>query len=304
MSPSGGRPTDDDYWDLFAEDDEDSQRASGVRRHLEAGHVRRAEVRDGAYADSEYADSEYADSEYPDSDNAAVDHARAAAGSTRGGRLYRSVNAPSEPGTEPALRPEDVAHLRTVEAAQRPMVYVSDFDDHRPADDDSADGRRSGRAARREQRRTRKGRDEDVVRADRSRFGLRPLTGYLLVIGLTLATAIAERLLEGPTWTSGLWLTGLALLVSSVYVACTIGAGDFLVAVFAPPLAALVVALTVGQVGAPSAGGFISTHALAAFNTLGASALGGGTSWNWAWILGTTLVSSIIVTIRALVGRR
>ena len=308
MSPDGRRPTDEDYDDLFADEpiDEfddlgDPQRASGVRRHLEAGHVRRAAmIKDSsASLDDEIIGF--------GSDDESRDRTRhpSADGHGHGGRLYRSVNAPSGPDTEPALGREDVSRLRTIHVTERPMVYVSDFEDHRRDEEDEPvvgrRGRRDGARAGRERR------EEVAIDAwdmDRARPGLRPLTGYLLVIGLTLITAVAERLLEGPGWSSGLWLTGVALLVSSVYVACTVGRGDFLVAVCAPPIAALVVALTVGQIGAVSAGGFLATHALALFNALGASALGGGTSWNWAWILGTTLLTSIIVVIRALVGRR
>ena len=311
MSPDGRRPTDDDYHDLFADEldedlaypEDDPDRVSGVRRHLEAGNVRRAQVIEASVEDLD-ADEEMQDwdDRHGESDRGMHEPRQS------GGRLYRSVNAPSGPNTEPALRREDVSRLRTVQVDERPMVYVSDFDEGpRGDDDDESVGRRGRREGRRAGRERTERRAEVEMAAwgdERPRPGLRPVTGYLLVIGLTLATAIAERLLEGPAWSSGLWFTGVALLVSSVYVACTVGRGDFLVAVFAPPIAALVVALTVGQIGAVSAGGFITTHALALFNALGASALGGGTSWNWAWILGTTLLTSIIVVIRALVGRR
>jgi hypothetical protein len=132
-------------------------------------------------------------------------------------------------------------------------------------------------------------------RRGRRRRGAQPghrargITGgavYLIVIGVTLLVAFANVLIAGGAIG---WLTGLALVISSVYAALTVRREDDTVAIIVPPVAFLVAALTAGQLFIGSAEGSLLNRAVIAFFTL---------ADNWIWIIGATAAALVIVLVR------
>lgn len=132
-------------------------------------------------------------------------------------------------------------------------------------------------------------------RRGRRRRGAQPghrargITGgavYLIVIGVTLLVAFANVLIAGGAVG---WLTGLALVISSVYAALTVRREDDTVAIIVPPVAFLVAALTAGQLFIGSAEGSLLNRAVIAFFTL---------ADNWIWIIGATAAALVIVLVR------
>jgi hypothetical protein len=107
---------------------------------------------------------------------------------------------------------------------------------------------------------------------------------YVGVIGLTTLIAFGEVLIFGgqPDW-----ITGVALVAVSIAAALGVRRKDDFTAVFAPPLAFLVVAVTAGQLN--GVGSTLTSRAIAAFFVLG---------YNWMWIVGATLAALVIVVLR------
>jgi hypothetical protein len=107
---------------------------------------------------------------------------------------------------------------------------------------------------------------------------------YVGVIGLTTLIAFGEVLIFGgqPDW-----ITGVALVAVSIAAALGVRRRDDFTAVFAPPLAFLVVAVTAGQLN--GVGSTLTSRAIAAFFVLG---------YNWMWIVGATLAALVIVVLR------
>jgi hypothetical protein len=135
----------------------------------------------------------------------------------------------------------------------------------------------------------------DKARRGRRRRAAQPghrargITGgavYLIVIGVTTLVAFANVLIsDGKVG----WLTGLALVISSVYAALTVRREDDAVAIIVPPVAFLVAALTAGQLFIGSAEGSLLNRAVVAFFTL---------ADNWIWIIGATAAALVIVLVR------
>ena len=111
-------------------------------------------------------------------------------------------------------------------------------------------------------------------------------SGVVVIVGAaTLVAGFIEALLRHQLG----WLTGIALLVSSVYCALMVRKPDAFAAVFVPPLAFLVTALTAGMLTLDSSGGLLSRVGFGLFRNLATNA---------PWILGTTLVCLAIVLVR------
>ena len=111
-------------------------------------------------------------------------------------------------------------------------------------------------------------------------------SGVVVIVGAaTLTAGFIEALLRHQLG----WLTGIALLVSSVYCALMVRKPDAFAAVFVPPLAFLVTALTAGMLTLDSSGGLLSRVGFGLFRNLATNA---------PWILGTTLVCLAIVLVR------
>ena len=117
--------------------------------------------------------------------------------------------------------------------------------------------------------------------------GIRATGVWLVVIGVTVVFAFADALAVGRTGLG--WLTGAALLISSIYAAIVVRRDDYLIAVIAPPIAFFIATITAGQLTLPASGDLLLREALMIVTTLGNNA---------AWIFGSTLVALAIVLIR------
>jgi hypothetical protein len=117
------------------------------------------------------------------------------------------------------------------------------------------------------------------------------LTGlgvYAVTIGVTVILAFGETMFFGGEL--GL-ITGIGLVVVSIVAAFVVRTRDGLHAIFAPPIAFLVAALTAGQMGVTATD--TSSRAVVVFFLLGN---------NWPWIIGATAASLVIVALRRRVG--
>ena len=111
-------------------------------------------------------------------------------------------------------------------------------------------------------------------------------SGVVVVVGaVTVLVAFVEALLRHEIG----WLTGLALLASSVYAALVVRRADIWAAVVVPPLAFLAAALTAGQLTLDRSGSLLIREGFSLFRTLATNA---------PWILGTTAVCLVIVLVR------
>ena len=109
--------------------------------------------------------------------------------------------------------------------------------------------------------------------------------------GVTVVVAWAEAIALGR----GIdWITGVALLISSVYAAIAVRRDDALIAVIAPPIAFFLATMTAGQVRLPDVGTFFVRESLMIVTTLGDNA---------PWIFGATAAALVIVLIRRWMGR-
>lgn len=107
----------------------------------------------------------------------------------------------------------------------------------------------------------------------------------IVVGGAALVFGLVDALVFGP----GLgWLTGIALLIASVLAALRVRLDTAPSAIFAPPLAFFVAAITVGQIGQSVASGALS-RAVVVFFLL---------AENWLWIIGATVAALVIVVVR------
>ena len=132
-------------------------------------------------------------------------------------------------------------------------------------------------------------RSEDSERSDiRSSGSLTALGVYAVTIGVTVILAFGETLFFGGE--PGL-ITGIGLVAVSILAAFVVRTRDGLHAIFAPPIAFLVAALTAGQVGVTATD--TANRAVVVFFLLGN---------NWPWIIGATAAALVIVALRRRVG--
>lgn len=111
-------------------------------------------------------------------------------------------------------------------------------------------------------------------------------SGVVVVVILgTVLVAFADALINSSL---GL-LTGIALLVSSVYCAALVRPADIWAAVIIPPLAFLAAALTAGQLTLDGVGPLLVREGYMLLKTL---------AQNAPWIVGTTLICFVIVIVR------
>jgi hypothetical protein len=112
---------------------------------------------------------------------------------------------------------------------------------------------------------------------------------YSGVVVVDMAATVVAAFLEAILRHDIGWITGVALLVSSVYSALVVRRADIWAAVVVPPLAFLVAALTAGQLTLGKSGGFVIRQGVGLFQTL---------ALNAPWVLGTTLICLVIVLVR------
>jgi hypothetical protein len=111
-------------------------------------------------------------------------------------------------------------------------------------------------------------------------------SGVAVVVVLgTVLVAFADAVINNSL---GI-LTGIALLVTSVYCALLVRPADIWAAVIMPPLGFLAAALTAGQLTLDSAGSLVVREGYMLLKTLAQGA---------PWIIGTTAVCLVIVLVR------
>lgn len=217
------------------------------------------------------------------------------------GRLFRSRGAPEREDIIVAVGSMQARRLRTLARADEPVVAaepqvpevalapilpVAASGEPAPALQVMATVAAANRVT------TAKSRSKRPRQSDqRERTGSGSLTGlgvYAVTIGVTLILAFGETLLFGGE--PGI-ITGIGLLVVSIFAAFTVRTYDGIHAIFAPAIAFLIVSLTAGQVGITATG--ITGRAVVVFFLLGA---------NWIWILGSTASALVIVALRRRVG--
>ncbi|TAK68637.1 MAG: hypothetical protein EPO13_11105 [Actinomycetota bacterium] len=175
------------------------------------------------------------------------------------GRLYRSAGAagPATTGTIPALTPEMLAaRAAAATAASPPPAAVQS----RPQSAGPAAVRPAG-------------------------AGLNARGVAVVVTGVTLLLGLADAIIG--TGRLG-WVTGVGLVLSSVYAAFAVRLNDLWTAVFTPPLAYLVTVLIAGQLTLGE-GTLLTREAIMIVSTL---------SFNAPWILAATLAALVIVLVR------
>jgi hypothetical protein len=140
----------------------------------------------------------------------------------------------------------------------------------------------ASRPTRDDQRRERRSsRPEDQRRGSGS---LTALGVYAVTTGVTVILAFGETLFFGGE--PGI-ITGIGLLIVSIFAAFAVRTSDGVHAIFAPPIAFLVASLTAGQLDVTSAG--MTSRAVVVFFLLGN---------NWVWIVGSTAAALVIVALR------
>lgn len=117
------------------------------------------------------------------------------------------------------------------------------------------------------------------------------ITGFTFIVGL-----IDGFFHRGGAEASALtWITGLALVVSTIVAAIRVRPSARWYPVLVPPLAFLIVALTAGQFGLSTTGSLIIREGLMVFTTLGRNAL---------WIILAVIIALVIVLLKPRLSRR
>ena len=227
----------------------------------------------------------------------------------KGGRLFRSRGAPERDDTITAIGSMQARRLRTLArtdespapAAQPPVVAqtsqqpaaranpvlpIASSGEPAPALQVMATSDALLDAPARPSRVSRRERQD--ARERPSSGSLTALGVYAVTIGVTVILAFGETLFFGGE--PGV-ITGIGLLVVSVFAAFAVRTNDGIHAIFAPPIAFLVACLTAGQVGITATG--LTGRAVVVFFLLGG---------NWIWIVGSTAAALVIVALRRRVG--
>lgn len=187
---------------------------------------------------------------------------------TATGRLFRSLKADGDAATEaiPALALDQAVGLRTVTLGD-PIVEAPPIEEPVVVPEPTP--------------------PPPTTRGAHAAPGIRALGVWLVVIGVTVVVAFGDALVVGR---NGLgWVTGIALLLASIYGAIVVRREDYVVAVIAPPIAFFLATLTAGQLTLLPSGSFLLRESLMIVTTLGNNA---------AWIFGSTLAALAIVLLR------
>lgn len=192
------------------------------------------------------------------------------------------------PSSAPAPAPLPVAASGEPAPALEVMANPPAYATARPESAQPRPGRppRRDRTSRRDNER-----GGGNVRDERTSTGSGTLTGlgvYAVTIGVTVILAFGETLFFGGE--PGV-ITGIGLLVVSVFAAFAVRTRDAVNAIFAPPIAFFIAAITAGQFDLNA--NDLSGRAVALFFLLGAS---------WVWIVGSTVAALVIVALRRRLG--
>ena len=208
-------------------------------------------------------------------------------------RRLRTMARGDEPSVSPSSQPADADEVivEEVAALSAPVFPTASSGEPAPALQVMAGAAlaEAGAAPERTARSRREERRDERRESQRASSG--SLTGlgvYAVTIGVTLILAFGETLVFGGE--PGV-ITGIGLLVVSIFAAFAVRTYDGIHAIFAPSIAFFVVTLTAGQVGINATG--LTSRAVVVFFLLGG---------NWIWIVGSTAAALVIVALRRRVG--
>jgi len=213
------------------------------------------------------------------------------------GRLFRSRGAPEIPDAVTAVGAMQARRLRTMARADEPLpppepieAYVAEpvsasvrpiSASGEPAPALSVMARPPAATSTQARESLAEGRGE---RGQSNSGSLTGLGVYAVTTGVTVILAFGETLFFSGK--PGI-ITGIGLVIVSVFAAFAVRTRDAINAIFAPPIAFFVAAMTAGQVGVNANG--LSGRAVEVFFLLGD---------NWVWIIGATVASLVIVALR------
>lgn len=233
----------------------------------------------------------------------------------KAGRLFRSRGAPDREDAVTAIGSMQARRLRTMSRGEEsvalsapsddlvveealappaPMLPIASSGEPAPALQvmagaaivDQGQSPSQGARPRSEDRREQRERRQEQQRG--SSGSLTGLGVYAVTIGVTVILAFGETLFFGDEPGA---ITGIGLLVVSIFAAFAVRTNDGIHAIFAPPIAFFVASLTAGQVGINEAS--VTGRAVVVFFLLGG---------NWIWIVGSTAAALVIVALRRRVG--
>lgn len=180
------------------------------------------------------------------------------------GRLFRTYRASASTNALIALKPEQAKRLRTMNIDEEGIESVQ-IDLTEVVEEPVAVAPK-------------------VPRVKRSRApGLRPGAVYVIDIALTLLVAFLEVLLRGQIG----WMTGVALVIASVYTASVVRMSDWVVVILAPPIAFFLATVTVGQLNVSDTG--LINRVAQVFFMLGT---------NWFWVVGAIALAFVTTLVR------
>ena len=213
------------------------------------------------------------------------------------GRLFRSRGAPEIPEAVTAVGAMQARRLKTMARADEPLpppepieAYVAEpvSASVRPISASGEPAAALSVMARPPAAPTTQARESHTEgRGERGQSNSGSLTGlgvYAVTTGVTVILAFGETLFFSDK--PGI-ITGIGLVIVSVFAAFAVRTRDAINAIFAPPIAFFVAAMTAGQIGVNANG--LSGRAVEVFFLLGD---------NWVWIIGATVASLVIVALR------
>ena len=246
-------------------------------------------------ADAAYGDGTFA-VEHAPTPTPAAEAAEPAAREVETGRLFRSAEA--DPATEaiPALRGDERRRLRTVGPHSKTAATSTPVAERAAPEPGPRDAARSRLRDGGSPKKGRRGKRADSSRsalpaAVPSGPGLRAIGVFVVVIAVTLLLGLVDVLLGGGLGP----IFGVGLLLSSAYGAFAVRRDDAIYAITAPPIAALLTVITVGQINVSASSSSLTGRVIASFFAL---------ADNWIWVIGSTLLALIIVAVRSVRAKR
>lgn len=132
---------------------------------------------------------------------------------------------------------------------------------------------------------------DETPGAARDDAGMSATQVWLVITGFTFIIGLIDGFLhKGGSEASALtWITGLALVLSTVVAALRVRRSARWYPVIVPPLAFLIVTLTAGQFGLSTTGSLVIREGLMVFTTLGRNAI---------WIIASVIIALVIVLVK------
>lgn len=191
------------------------------------------------------------------------------------GRLFRSATAPEESGAIPAVDPSQTSTLRSLspDAAVAVAAVPADTAENPfvSADQASSPAEPVGR--------------HRASHASSSSGGLTLAGIWFVTIGVTLVFALINVFIAHELS----WLTGVGVLLATIFCSVTAKRADAIWTIFAAPLVYFLVTITVGQLTLDRTGGLASREGLMIVQSLGRAL---------PFLAGSVVIALIIYLVR------